>query len=90
MAARARLNPRYHDARRDRGERLKRTVLEVPFELLGDVIVTRDISELGLCVGDVGTVVERHLVPDHCEEGYSVGFFDMITRPNSLIGLATG
>ena len=27
--------------------------------------------------GDIGTVVERHVVPDVSEEGYSVEFFDM-------------
>ena len=45
--------------------------------MFGDVIVTRDFPELGLRVGDVGTVVERHVVPDVREEGYSVEFFDM-------------
>ena len=49
----------------------------MPFEMFGDVIVTRDFPELGLRVGDVGTVVERHVVPDVREEGYSVEFFDM-------------
>ena len=47
------------------------------FELYSDVILTRDISEYGLRVGDVGTVVERHVVPGVSEEGYSVEFFDM-------------
>jgi len=45
--------------------------------MFGDVIVTRDIPELGLRVGDVGTVVERHVVPDLHEEGCSVEFFNM-------------
>jgi len=49
----------------------------MPFEMFGDVIVTRDFPELGLHVGDVGTVVERHVVPDAREEGYSVEFFNM-------------
>ena len=47
------------------------------FELHSDVILTRDISEHGLRAGDVGTVVERHVVPGVSEEGYSVEFFDM-------------
>lgn len=47
------------------------------FELYSDVILTRDIGERGLRAGDVGTVVERHVVPGATEEGYSVEFFDM-------------
>jgi hypothetical protein len=34
----------------------------------------RDVAERGLRVGDVGTVVERHVVPGTAEEGYSVEF----------------
>jgi hypothetical protein len=49
----------------------------VSFELYSDVILTRDIGERGLRAGDVGTVVERHVVPGASEEGYSVEFFDM-------------
>jgi hypothetical protein len=33
------------------------------FDLYGDVILTRDVTERGLRAGDVGTVVERHAVP---------------------------
>lgn len=47
------------------------------FDLYSDVILTRDIGERGLRAGDVGTVVERHVVPGETEEGYSVEFFDM-------------
>ena len=46
-------------------------------ELYSDVILTRDIAEQGLRAGDVGTIVERHVVPGVPEEGYSVEFFDM-------------
>ena len=46
-------------------------------EMFGNVILTRDVPERGLRAGDVGTVVERHVVPDRREEGYSVEFFDM-------------
>jgi hypothetical protein len=49
----------------------------MPFELYGEVILTRDVTEDGLRAGDVGTVVERHAVPGVPEEGYSVEFFDM-------------
>jgi hypothetical protein len=49
----------------------------MPFDMYGDVILTRDVDEHGLRAGDVGTVVERHIVPGVAEEGYSVEFFDM-------------
>ena len=47
------------------------------FEMYSDVILTRDVPEHGVRAGDVGTVVERHVVPGIAEEGYSVEFFDM-------------
>jgi hypothetical protein len=47
------------------------------YELYSDVILTRDIPERGLRTGDVGTLVERHVVPGAADEGYSVEFFDM-------------
>jgi hypothetical protein len=46
------------------------------FPLFQDVILEADCPEYGLCAGDVGTVVEQHVVPG-LEEGYSVEFFDM-------------
>jgi hypothetical protein len=49
----------------------------MPSEMFGDVILTRDVPERGLRAGDVGTVEERHVVPDGREEGDSVEFFDM-------------
>jgi hypothetical protein len=49
----------------------------MPFDMYGDVILTRDLSEHGLRAGDVGTVVERHVVSRVAEEGYSVEFFNM-------------
>jgi hypothetical protein len=49
----------------------------MPFEMYGDVILTRDVTEYGLRAGDVGTVVERHTVANVSEEAYSVEFFDM-------------
>jgi hypothetical protein len=68
----------------------------MPSEMFGDVILTRDVPERGLRAGDVGTVVERHVVPDGREEGYSVEFFDMTgttvaieTLPASALRLPT-
>ena len=58
----------------------------MPFDLYGDVILTRDVDEHGLRTGDVGTVVERHIVPGVTEEGYSVEFFDMT---GNTVGVAT-
>jgi Domain of unknown function (DUF4926) len=67
----------------------------MPFDLYGDVILTRDVTERGLRAGDVGTVVERHVVPS-VPEGYSVEFFDMtgntvavVTLPASALRLPT-
>ena len=51
-----------------------------------DVILTRDVAEHGLRAGDVGTVVEQHIVPGVADEGYSVEFFDMT---GNTVGVAT-
>jgi hypothetical protein len=56
------------------------------FELYNDVILTRDVPEEGLRAGDVGTVVDRHVVPGVAEEGYSLEFFDMT---GNTVGVAT-
>ena len=45
-------------------------------ELFSDVILRQDMPGTDLRAGDVGTVVERHVVAD-LEDGYSVEFFDM-------------
>lgn len=45
-----------------------------------------DSPEHGLCAGDVGTVVERHVVPGK-EDGYSVEFFDMTGRTVAVVTL---
>jgi hypothetical protein len=58
----------------------------MPFDMYGDVILTRDVAEHGLRSGDVGTVVERHVVPGVAEEGYSVEFFDMT---GNTVGVVT-
>jgi hypothetical protein len=49
----------------------------MPFDMYSDVVLTRDVPEHGVRAGDIGTVVERHVVPGVAEEGYSVEFFDM-------------
>ena len=66
------------------------------FELYSDVILTRDLPERGLRVGDLGTLVDRHAVPGVADEGYSVEFFDMtgntvavVTVPASALRLPT-
>jgi hypothetical protein len=66
------------------------------FELYTDVILTRDVPEEGLRAGDVGTVVDRHVVPGVAEEGYSLEFFDMtgntvavVTLPASALRIPT-
>lgn len=68
----------------------------MPFDMYGEVILTRDVTERGLRAGDVGTVVERHVVPAISDEGYSVEFFDMtgntvavVTLPGSALRLPT-
>ncbi|MGA2230879.1 MAG: DUF4926 domain-containing protein [Tepidisphaeraceae bacterium] len=53
--------------------------------LFSDVILTADLPEEDLKAGDVGTVVDRHLIPG-MEEGYSVEFFDMTGQ---TVGVAT-
>ena len=58
----------------------------MPFDMYGEVILTRDVPEHGLRAGDVGTVVERHNVPGVGEDGYSVEFFDMT---GNTVGVAT-
>ncbi len=56
------------------------------FELFQDVILTADVPEHDLCVGDVGTVVERHVVAGK-EDGYSVEFFDMTGQTVAVVTL---
>jgi hypothetical protein len=64
--------------------------------MYGDVILTRDVNDHGLRAGDVGTVVQHHIVTGVPEEGYSVEFFDMtgntvavVTLPASALRLPT-
>jgi hypothetical protein len=53
-------------------------------QLFQDVILTADIPKHGLCAGDVGTVVERHVVAGK-EDGYSVEFFDMTGQTVAVV-----
>ena len=57
----------------------------MPLDLYSDVILTRDIPERGLRAGDVGTLVERHVVPFVADEGYSVEFFDMMGNTVAVV-----
>jgi hypothetical protein len=57
----------------------------MPFELFSDVILTTDLPDEDLKAGDVGTVVDRHVVPGN-EDGYSIEFFDMTGQ---TVGIAT-
>jgi hypothetical protein len=52
------------------------------------VVLLRTIPEEGLCVGDVGTTVERHEVLGR-EIGYSVEFFDMLGNTIAVVMLST-
>lgn len=68
----------------------------MPFDIYADVILTRDVTDRGLRSGDVGTVVERHVVAGVTEDGYSVEFFDMtgntvgvVTLPANALRLPT-
>jgi hypothetical protein len=54
------------------------------FDMFSDVILTTDLLELGLCAGEVGSVVERHEAPGK-EAGYSVEFFDMTGRTVAVV-----
>lgn len=56
----------------------------MPYELYQDVILTEDLPTDGLCAGDVGTLVERHVVSGK-EDGYSVEFFDMTGRTVAVV-----
>ena len=61
----------------------------MPFELFSDVILTTDLPDEALKAGDVGTVVERHIVPGQ-EDGYSVEFFDMTGGTVAVVTVQAG
>jgi hypothetical protein len=54
------------------------------FELYQDVILTVALPKHGLCAGDVGTLVDRHVIPNK-EQGCSVEFFDMTGRTVAIV-----
>lgn len=65
---------------------MKPTRWDIPnlmFDLYTDVIVTADLPAEGLKADDVGTVVERHVVPGKVD-GYSIEFFDMTGKTISV------
>jgi hypothetical protein len=47
------------------------------FELYTEVVLARDIAELGLRRGDLVKVVDHHVAPDD-EEGYSIEAFNAL------------
>lgn len=54
------------------------------FQLYTDVVLVQDVPQDHLRAGDVGTVVERHNVPQR-EIGYSVEFFDMLGNSIAVV-----
>lgn len=48
------------------------------------MILTRDLMEEDLRAGDVGTLVERHVVRG-METGYSVEFFGMVGNTRAVV-----
>ena len=54
------------------------------FAQFQDVILAADVPQASLFAGDVGTVVERHVVVGR-EDGYSVEFFDMTGKTVAVI-----
>ena len=54
------------------------------FELYTDVVLVQDVPEGKLRAGDVGTIVERHAVPNR-EVGYSIEFFDMLGNTIAVV-----
>jgi hypothetical protein len=56
------------------------------FNLYTDVVLLRDVPAENLHSGDVGTVVERHNVPNR-EVGYRVEFFDMLGNTLAIVDL---
>ncbi|MFP4007632.1 MAG: DUF4926 domain-containing protein [Spirulinaceae cyanobacterium] len=56
------------------------------YELYTDVILQKNLPNEGLCIGDVGTVVEYHQV-EGLDPGYSVEFFDMVGNTVAVVTL---
>jgi hypothetical protein len=53
-------------------------------ELYQRAILTNDLPAEGLRAGDVGTIVDAHVVPG-METGYSLEFFDMTGRTVAVV-----
>ena len=56
------------------------------FPMFKDVIVTTDVPGHDIRAGDLGTVVEHHVVEGK-EDGYSVEFFDMTGKTVAVLTL---
>jgi len=56
----------------------------MPFDMFAEVVLTEDLPGSDLRAGDVGTVVERHIVPG-LPDGYSLEFFDMTGRTVAVV-----
>ncbi len=59
----------------------------MPLKMFQPAILTADLPEEGLRAGDVGTVVEHHVVPGASADGYSVEFFDMTGNTVAVVTL---
>ena len=57
----------------------------MPMQLYKSAILTVDLPDEGLRAGDVGTIVDEHVVPAVAEKGYSVEFFDMTGRTVAVV-----
>jgi hypothetical protein len=53
-------------------------------------VLTVDLPDEGLRAGDIGTVVDEHVVPGVTEMGYSVEFFDMTERTLAVVTVPAG
>jgi hypothetical protein len=67
-----------------RSSRRRTRVSIMAYEMYSDVVLVQDVPASDLRAGDIGTVVERHVVPE-LETGYSVEFFDMTGRTVAVI-----
>jgi hypothetical protein len=57
----------------------------MPLKPFQSAILTTDLPSEGLRAGDVGTIVEEHVVPGVEQAGYSVEFFDMTGRTVAVV-----
>lgn len=59
------------------------------FPMFEDIIVTTDVPSHDIQAGDVGTVIEHHVVEGK-EDGYSVEFFDMTGKTVTAVTVPAG